>query len=193
MASTREQMIRAVQRVQQPLMRRIRAIASRATVGRVDDAGRLQAVQISVLAGERLDNVQRLQQFGHSGMPPAGSTCLLISIGGSRTHCVVIGGEDNSRPRDLASGESQLYNSTGDFVWLKTSGEMVLKAASSVTIDSPMATFTGDVHVQGELHVDGAISSDTSVADPSGSMQEMRSDYNPHTHPGGGAPTPQMT
>ena len=115
-------LLSAIQQAQRPLMRRLRALASRALIARVDDGGKLQQVQISVMAGERLDGVQRLQYFGHSAVPPAGSTCLLVSIAGSRTHCIVIGGEHESRPRDLEEGESQVYNSEGDHIWLKTSG-----------------------------------------------------------------------
>lgn len=178
MTSNRSAMIAAMQAVQRPVLRRLRALASRALIARVDDSAKLQAVQVTVLAGERLDDVQRIQNFGHSAVPPAGSTCLLISIAGSRTHCVVIGGEHSSRPRDLAPGESQLYNDQGDYIWLKTSGEIVVKARSIVTVDAPSAHFTG------EIIAAGRIKSETAVEDPLGTMQEMRDDYNAHRHPG---------
>ncbi|WP_293392927.1 phage baseplate assembly protein, partial [Nevskia sp.] len=59
-------LLAAIQQAQRPLMRRLRALASRALIARVDDGAKLQTVQISVMAGERLDGVQRLQYFGHS-------------------------------------------------------------------------------------------------------------------------------
>jgi hypothetical protein len=52
---------------------------------------------------------------------------------------------------------------------------------------------TPQVDVSGALTVAGAILSNTSIADPSGTMSEMRGTYNSHTHPGGGVPSPQMT
>ncbi|WP_273456399.1 phage baseplate assembly protein V [Nevskia ramosa] len=175
---SRNGLLAAIQTAQRPLLRRLRALASRASIARVDDGAKLQQVQISVMAGERLDGVQRLQYFGHSAVPPAGSTCLLVSIAGSRTHCIVIGGEHESRPRDLAEGESQIYNSEGDHVWLKSDGEIAIKASLKVTIDSPL------VHCTGELTAAGRIYSATAVQDPLGTMQEMRVTYNGHNHGG---------
>ncbi|WP_439640059.1 phage baseplate assembly protein V [Nevskia sp.] len=171
-------LLNAIQAAQRPLLRRLRALASRATIARVDDAPQLQQVQVTVMAGERLTGVQRLQYFGLSAVPPAGSTCLLVSIAGSRTHCIVIGGEHESRPRDLEPGESQLYNSGGDHVWLKNSGEMVVQSRVQVTLDAPL------VHCTGELTAAGRIYSATAVQDPLGTMQEMRERYNAHTHGG---------
>ncbi|WP_273454775.1 phage baseplate assembly protein V [Nevskia ramosa] len=169
---SRNGLLAAIQTAQRPLLRRLRALASRATIARVDDGAKLQQVQISVMAGERLDGVQRLQYFGHSAVPPAGSTCLLVSIAGSRTHCIVIGGEHESRPRDLAEGESQVYNSEGDHIWLKTSGEIAIKASLKVTVDTPL------------MYCTGVIRSGVAIEDPLGSMQEMRDRYNTHTHNG---------
>ena len=203
-----------------PLNNRIRAIANRTSITRVADAGLSQQVQVTVLAGERLSDVVRLQNFGLTANPPAGSTALLISMGGSRTHCVVIGADHESRPRDLQPGESQLYNQWGDCVYLQENGETLVKGRSKVISDSPLthvlgnaeidgdllvhgnATFNGnvemdqelmvagdvelqaDLQVTGAAHVDGAITSDTSVADPAGTMAEMRVIYNGHTHDG---------
>ncbi len=178
MADSRTAILTAMQTAMRPLSRRLRALASRALIARADDGGKLQTVQVTALAGERLDDVQRLQYFGHSAVPPPGSTCLLISIAGSRTHCLVIGGEHDSRPRDLDVGESQVYNSHGDHVWLKATGEIVIHSSSLVTINSP------HTHVTGTMTVDGALLSNTSVADPLGSMQEMRDINNAHRHTG---------
>ncbi len=169
-------LLKAIQAAQRPLHRRLRALASRATIARVDDAPQLQQVQVTVMAGERLTGVQRLQYFGHSAVPPAGSTCLLVSIAGSRTHCIVIGGEHESRPRDLEPGESQVYNAAGDHIWLKANGEIAVKASLKVTIDSPL------VHCTGELTAAGRIHSATAVEDPLGTIQEMRERYNTHGH-----------
>ena len=220
-----------------PLDRRIRSLASRTTITRVDDADLAQRVQVTALALERIPQAARVQMFGLTSNPPAGSTALLISIGGSRTHCVVIGADHESRPRDLLPGESQLYNQFGDFVYLTEAGETHVKARSKVVVEAPeahviastkitlqtplveatndltvggnfsvagMSQLTGavstgdDVTVAGALHVDGAITSDTSIADPSGTMQEMRDVFNAHEHDGAGGdvtnpPTTVMT
>ncbi|WP_421793400.1 phage baseplate assembly protein V [Hydrocarboniphaga effusa] len=122
-----------------PIIGRIRAMASRCTITRVDDGGVAQIVQVTALATDRIPESARVQMFGMSAHPPAGSTALLISIGGSRTHCVVIGADHESRPRDLLPGESQLYNQFGDFVYLRENGESHIKARSKVVVEAPEA------------------------------------------------------
>ncbi len=195
----------AVEAALRPLRGRIQAIAARATISRVDDSGAGQKVQITVLAGERLSNVLRLQSFGFTGNPPAGCTGLAISIGGSRTHVVLLGGEDATRKAEQEPGESSQYNQWGDFLWLKTDGTAHLKARLKALVEAPEAEFTGNVTVNGTLHVVGAITGDstaaitgalssaTSVSDPSRSMQQLATAHNTHAHPAGtpntGTPT----
>lgn len=188
-----------LQKLLRPVLARIRALAARASLTRVDDSGLSQQVQITVLAGERLDQVVRLQNFGLSANPPAGSTALLISLGGSRTHCVVLGADHASRPRDLLSGESQQYNQWGDCVYLRESGETLVKSRTKVLLDAPLTETTGDMKVGGNFEVVGTstltgavsaeatisaageIHSDSSVSDSAGDLAEMRSVFNAHT------------
>ena len=56
-----------------------------------------------------------------------------------------------------------------------------IKATGDVTIDAAL------------LQVNCPIVSTGNITDHTSSMQDMRSQYNGHTHPGGGAPEPQMT
>lgn len=157
-------LLRAVQRTSEPLNRRLRALVSRASVTAVNDTSKAQLVQVTVLSGERLSEVVRLQNFGHSAVPPAGSTALLISIGGSRTHCVVIGADHASRPRELAAGESQLYNELGDFVWLKADGETHLKARVKATVEAPEIHAKGNLTVEGTTLLKGAVTMQQTLA-----------------------------
>jgi phage baseplate assembly protein V len=92
-----------------------------------------------------------------------------------------------------------------------TSPEVTVVASTKVTLDTPMTEMTGDVKITGALDVTGAavfadtvaatgaLSSATSVSDPTGSMEEIRTIYNSHNHSehgtGGGttsAPTQGM-
>lgn len=163
--------LRDLQQALRPLMARVRSLVARASITRVVDGGLSQQVQITVLAGERLDQVVRLQNFGLTANPPAGSTALLLSMGGSRTHCVVIGADHASRPRDLAPGEAQLYNQWGDFVHLRESGETLVKARSKIVceapvvhavastkvlLETPLVETTQHVRIGGDLRVAGA-------------------------------------
>lgn len=92
-----------------------------------------------------------------------------------------------------------------------TSPTVDVVASSKVTLTTPETEITGNLQVGGTVSVTGAatfadtlaaagaLSSATSVADPTGTMQGMRQIYNTHTHPengtGGGttnAPTQGM-
>lgn len=148
-----------------PLDRRIRTLATRSTITRADDSELAQNVQVTALALERIPESNRVQMFGLTANPPAGSTALLISIGGSRTHCVVIGADHESRPRDLLPGEAQHYNQWGDFVYLQENGEAHVKARSKVFSDAPLTHALGDVEVDGDMLVHGnvVIEGDTTI------------------------------
>ncbi len=178
--------LQALQRALAPTVRRLRALVNRATLVRVDDSAQPQRVQVTALAGERLSDVPRLQNYGFSCHPPAGSSALLISIAGSRTHPVAILAEHDSRLRDLEAGEVAIYTDQGDSIVIERGGLIRIKAANRVRIESPL------VEIIGALTVTGAITSATSVSDPAGSMQEMRGQYNAHNH-GGTGPSVLMT
>jgi len=180
----------SVRSIMRPLEHRIRSIAAACTLTGVDDSTDLQNVQITLLAGERLSNAIRNQPFGLSANPPAGAVGLAISIGGSRTHTIVFGGEDASRPKNLPTGATQLYDASGNQVLLNNDGTILIKASSKVTVQAPDTECSGNLKVDGNLTVSGtgvvagALSSETSVADPVSTMQAMRTIYNGHVHPG---------
>jgi phage baseplate assembly protein V len=192
-----------------PLQRRLRMTTARATIVAVNDATRVQQLQVTALDGERLPDVQRVQQYGFTANPPLRSTAVLLCMGGSRSHPVVIACDHPaSRKVALLPGESAQYNDQGDFILIKANGEIVVKASSKVTVDAPTLHALGDLDVDGNLTVTGtgafggALSSSTSVSAPTvfdmtGSMQAMRVVYNGHTQSvssgTAGAPNEQMT
>jgi len=186
-----------------PLGRQIRMLATRVTIAAVNDQARIQTVRLSGLEGERLGDVQRLQQFGITANPPLGSTGMMICVAGSRTHPVVIVCDDGStRIVNLLPGESCVYNAQGDFAHFKTNREIHVKAALKVTVEAPLTHALGDMEVDGNLLVHGhqtieqnlvvegtggftgALASATSVSDPTGDMGEIRGVFNAHDHGG---------
>lgn len=178
-----------------PIERRVRSMAARALITSVDDSQAVQKVQVSVLSGERLAEVLRLQGFGHTAVPPANCSALLLSLGGSRTRPVVLGADWLGRPKGLKAGESALYDAIEQIVLLRDDGTIYVKANSKVLVEAPEAEFTGNVKINGNLHIVGntsgdgtghfalALSSDTSVSDPNRSMQQLASTHNAHMHP----------
>lgn len=171
--------VREFARLIRPYHRRIMHMVSRAKLTLIDDAQGLQRNQVAVLDGETRDNVERFQQYGLSSHPPAGSEVLMLSMGGSRDHPVIIAADDRkTRPADIKGGETVLYNNAGVSVLLKDDGSILIVSPTKVRIETPLLEVTGDVKDN---------------CDSSGlTMRETREIYNRHRHPGTGLPTEEM-
>jgi phage baseplate assembly protein V len=166
------------------LQRQIRLIASRAVVRLVDDALRLQGLQLTLLADETRDQVERFQNYGFTSHPHAGAEAVAIALGGSRDHLVAIAVDDRRyRLKGLAAGEVALYTDEGDTVILKrgrvvevTTQTLLVKAGTKVRFETPLVETTGQVKADGDI---------TDLVQAGGkSMANMRDTYNSHTHPG---------
>ncbi len=116
---------------------RIAMIASRAIVRLVDDALKLQGVQLELLADESQDAVERFQNYGLTSRPRDGAEAIVLCIGGLRSHAVAIVVDDRRyRLQNLAEGEVALYDDLGQVVHLTRDG-IRLSSPLKVTIDAP--------------------------------------------------------
>ncbi|AXF86776.1 hypothetical protein DTO96_102532 [Ephemeroptericola cinctiostellae] len=111
------------------LAQRMRLMVARGVVNLINDAGGLQMLQIDGLDGETRDDVERVQNFGHTSHPPRGSTPIMVAVAGSRDHLVAVAVDnEDTRPRSLSEGESALYNAHGVMFLLDKDGNAVLTA-----------------------------------------------------------------
>lgn len=128
-----------LQRVLQPIKNRLSLMIGRAILNVIDDSQGIQFVQLSALAGETLDKIPRMQNFGFTSNPPAGSEAIVLSLGGNRENMVVVATENrDSRFKSLAAGESAQYSADGASFALKT-GKKAEMIVSKLKI-------TGDSH-----------------------------------------------
>lgn len=183
----------AINKLLAPLRRRVLLMIGRAVVRLVNDTTDLQRLQITLLADETVDNVPRFQEYGFTSHPLAGAAAVVVCVHGNRDRAIAVAVDDpRYRKKGLAAGEVALYTDEGDYLHFKrgrlveivagtkvkvTAPEVEVVASTKVTVTSPLVEMSGD------LTVAGAITSATSVADPNGTMQEMRGTYNGHTHP----------
>lgn len=134
-------------------------------------------IQITVLDGETLNNVDRIQPYGFSYRPKKGCQAFTVFPSGDRSHglCLVVG--DTRYTVDLAEGEACLHDDQGQRVHLTRNGIVVLGAGNPITItDTPKVRMECDLEVTGEV---------TDRVDSNGqTMSGMRATYNSHTHPG---------
>ena len=62
-------------------MQKMRMMLARGILNLVSSATGLQIMQIDLLADETRDDVERVQNYGHSGHPPKGSTVAAVALG----------------------------------------------------------------------------------------------------------------
>lgn len=165
-------------------MNAIRLLVSRAVLALINDAAKLQRLQIQLMADEERGDVERFQDYGFTSHPHKGAEAIALSVGGSRSHMVVIAVEDRRyRLTGLEEGEVAMYTDEGDKIVLKRGREIEVTAGTRVIVDTPNTLIKGNLHVEGDTTCDG------DVSDAAGSMQEMRDIYNGHDHPETGTTT----
>jgi len=192
-------MLRVIKKMLEPMQRRVMLMIAPATITAVDDSKAIQKLQIKLGKDEVRENINHIQQYGFTSHPKPQSECAVIFVGGNRDHGLVIAVDDSRyRLKSIGEGEVALYSDEGDVIHLKRGNKIEIKSATSVTIDAPDTTITGNVSIEGNVsvagmtEVEGALSSSTSVADSTGSMQAMRGIYNGHKHGSSSGPTPTM-
>ena len=178
---------------------RIRLMVGRVLLSIVDDAKTIQTAQVQGLAGEVLEDVERIQQYGFTSVPLSGAEGVAVFLGGERSVGLIIATDDRRfRVKKLQPGEVCLYTDEGDTIkFLRgkqiaiTSGGKVsvvapdvdvqattlnVKASTGIfeindlTFDTPVMKVTGDVQ-------------DHSGGDGARTMMQMRGTFNSHTHP----------
>lgn len=164
-------------------------LAFRARLSALSKGAAVQLMQAEGLAGETLQAAEFFQHFGFTSGPPAGSQVIVLPLGGSTAHSVIIATEHGSYRVDVASGEACIYSQWGDKVHLKEERIEVetkvlhLKASEQVILETPAVSLLGTgggtatAHFAGSLHTTGTITSDGDQV-AGGVSQEH------HTHPG---------
>lgn len=196
---------RIVVKMTQPLTQRVLKMVRRAVVTLVDDSLAMQGLQLTALDKQVIDGAEHFQPYGFTSVPLAGAEAIVANVGGAYNHPVVLVVDDRRyRMKALADGEVAIYTDEGDYIHIKRGGTIDVVAATKVNITAPdvamsgnlqvagSTTLTGPVTAESTLAATGALTSASSVGDPTGTMADMRGDYNSHAHGGSPDPSPQM-
>lgn len=152
-----------IDRLISPLRRGLAHIVARAVVTLVNDAAKMQTLQIGILKDEGMDGVEHWQGYGLTVVPHPGAEALVLAAGGHRAHSVVISCADRRyRLVGLETGEVAIYTDEKDKIHLKR-GRVIevetltlnVKAATSVNYDTPQITTTGKIVAQGDVIAGG--------------------------------------
>jgi len=165
-----------------PLQTLVANMISRAIIKVIDDGRLLQEVQIVLQSGETRDRCEVFRQYGMTSHPLPGAEAVVAFVGGRRDHPLVTNIDDRRyRKKDLEAGEVALYNHEGTYILLKNGAEIEIFAATKVRINSPLVEMSGNLVVEGTSAITAP---NGEIADQRGTMQEMRTTYNSHTHDG---------
>lgn len=152
--------MRGLARLVDPVRRRVRLMVSRAVLQLIDDAPRLQEGQVTLLRGEVRSGVERFQEYGFTSVPLPGAEAVVLFVGGSRDHGVIVAADDRRhRPSELAPGEVMIYDDRGKFVHLKANGDVHV-GGIRLLVDADVQ-INGDVEVAGNIHATGTIIDDS--------------------------------
>ena len=134
-----------------PLARRLTNMLARGVVLLVNTASKMQALQISLLAGETADNLEHFEPYGYTSHPHPGAEAITVFVDGDRAHGITIVVADRRyRLRGLAAGEVALSDDLGQKVHLTRAGIVIDGANLPIAFNNtPLVTFNCSVAVQG--------------------------------------------
>ena len=165
-------------------LQKMRLMVARGIVKLVQDSG-LQLMQLDLLDEETRDGVERVQNYGHRGHPPQGSTVATVAVAGSRDHLVVVACEHPDHVPPLESGESAMYAMFGQLFKMDKEGNVTLVckdfniAASGDVAAAAAGNYTAtaggnrgssasggmSMHGEGGASLTGGLQADSIVAD----------------------------
>lgn len=136
-------LIHTVQKIVAPIHRRVRLMIARAVLKLVDETKTFQTIQVSI-RDELRDDAERFQNYGVSSFPAVGAEALVVMVGGSADHSVVVAVDDRRyRPKTLIEGEVCVYTlANGIRILCKADG--LVQLGTSPTDFVALATNTED-------------------------------------------------
>jgi len=134
--------IKDFKRLIKPIQKKIFMMVGRAILLAVNNSGKYQLIKISATAGEILDKVERMQEYGLDSYPAVSSSSevLCLAPNGNRDAMIAIKVQDREkRPTDLVEGEVALYTNEDS----GGSHRIHLKAGQAIDINGVTITING--------------------------------------------------
>lgn len=130
-----EDVVRIIRQTIRPIKNKILLSIGRGILLAAKDDKEIQQVQLTLLADEVKDQVESMAHFGFSSNPPKGSDLVMLSVGGNRDHGIVVASEHReSRFKNLAEGDTVLYNKNGKYIHIK--GDNIEALVSKLKIEN---------------------------------------------------------
>ena len=120
----------------------VRAMLGYAVVNDVDDTGGAQMLSVTTGDGVQRAEVEVVQPFGFSSVPPPdGAVTLLLSVGADPGNLVALSvANPSARFGKLGPGEAIIYGGDGSRVHIRQGGAIEIWGGTSVTVNTKTAT-----------------------------------------------------
>lgn len=177
-------MDRGLGRILRPMQTAIARRAARVVARLVNDAAKMQLLQIGIYADETSDKVERFQNYGFTSVPLAGAEGIIVWLGSGSDHPVCVAMDDRRyRKRNMAPGESAMHNHVGDYIHIKADGTIEVVASTKVKVTAPdVDLIATTVTISGNLVVNGT----TGITVPNGDVKGGAISLETHKHINGG-------
>lgn len=172
----------------------LRGLISRAVVQSIDDTGATQAVLVQTHAGRTRSRVPVHFPFGFGSRAPLdGAVTSVVAAGGDHSDLIALPPANPSAARvgNLAEGETVLYDSYGQKVYLSGGKFVRIDAAQTMevrvagqqilVVDKDGAALTGTLRVSKDILCVGDVTADGTVTGKTDVLANGTSGHN-HTH-----------
>ena len=116
-------------------------------------------IQATVLDDDIPAKIKRIEPYGFSNFPHAGSQAYLTFPSGDRSYGIAIIVGDEKYQMTLQQGEVAIHDDEENWVHLKRGGTIEVKAATKVIAETPLFETSADAKIGGNLEVCGITAS----------------------------------
>lgn len=150
-------------RILNPLKRQIGLMIGRGIINLIDATREIQLAQVEMLFDETHDDVERFTDYGFASNPPKKSEAIVLSLGGVRSHNVIIATHNRQfQLKLLESGEVAIYDDLGQKVHLERDG-ISIETPFKLRVDAPNTQWVGNIEIDGQLNANDVLAQGISL------------------------------
>jgi phage baseplate assembly protein V len=145
-------LIEELERWFRPYRTRLNNMIRRAVVVSATDSPAVQQLKINLGNGDIQSKIERIQNFGLTGVPKKNAQALCLFVNGNRDQPVIIAVDDGNFRVHVNEGEVAVYNAFGTVIKLAADGTInmgdgsPLLATAGVVTGECLDPFTGAPH-----------------------------------------------
>ena len=133
--------LRQIEQLIRPIKVRVANSIARAVVQVVDDSTKMQLLQLGVLAGEEVEDVENFGTYGFNSVPKVGAEAVVVFPNGDRAHGLVVAvGDRRFRPKDWQPGEVGMHTDEAGHVVRLMRGKKTVFGADDLRLGSDGAS-----------------------------------------------------